>query len=160
MELEKKKILVTQLQRECEEFLGKIVEQKTSASERERVTIFSIWFLSSSSCSSPRSKSKPLAVVLAKRKFDVKRSPQLLTKSWPKQNRCYWKRMKLSNNWPNEILVKSKPTFIRRVPWKKWWKHWWFSVSQTSRAVLLCQSSRNSRDSIVRRAELFWLFCF
>ncbi len=38
LELEKKKVLVTQLQRECEEFLGKIVEQKNSASERERVS--------------------------------------------------------------------------------------------------------------------------
>lgn len=45
VELEKKKTLVTQLQRECEEFLGKIVEQKTSASERERVTVFSVPFL-------------------------------------------------------------------------------------------------------------------
>ncbi len=41
LELEKKKILVGQLQRECEEFLGKIVEQKNSASERERVSDFS-----------------------------------------------------------------------------------------------------------------------
>ena len=40
VELEKKKILVGQLQRECEEFLGKIVEEKTSASERERVSLF------------------------------------------------------------------------------------------------------------------------
>jgi dynein heavy chain len=37
LELEKKKVLVLQLQKECEEFLGKIVEQKNSASERERV---------------------------------------------------------------------------------------------------------------------------
>ena len=37
IELEKKKLLVAQLQQECEEFLGKIIEQKTSASERERV---------------------------------------------------------------------------------------------------------------------------
>ncbi|CAF4716798.1 unnamed protein product [Rotaria socialis] len=36
LELEKKKALVAQLQRECEEFLGNIVEQKNSASERER----------------------------------------------------------------------------------------------------------------------------
>ncbi|CAF3412172.1 unnamed protein product [Rotaria sp. Silwood1] len=36
LELEKKKVLVAQLQRECEDFLGKIVEQKNSASERER----------------------------------------------------------------------------------------------------------------------------
>ncbi|CAF0769681.1 unnamed protein product [Adineta ricciae] len=36
LELEKKKVLVAQLQRECEEFLSKIVEQKNSASERER----------------------------------------------------------------------------------------------------------------------------
>ena len=40
LELEKKKVLVAQLQRECEEFLGKIVEQKNSASERERVSQF------------------------------------------------------------------------------------------------------------------------
>jgi tRNA uridine 5-carbamoylmethylation protein Kti12 len=40
LELEKKKILVAQLQRECEEFLEKIVEQKNSASERERVGDF------------------------------------------------------------------------------------------------------------------------
>lgn len=40
LELEKKKVLVAQLQRECEEFLEKIVEQKTSASERERVSDF------------------------------------------------------------------------------------------------------------------------
>lgn len=39
-ELEKKKVLVAQLQRECEEFLEKIVEQKNSASERERVSYF------------------------------------------------------------------------------------------------------------------------
>ena len=38
LELEKKKVLVGQLQKECEEFLGKIVEQKNSASERERVS--------------------------------------------------------------------------------------------------------------------------
>jgi hypothetical protein len=38
LELEKKKILVDQLQKECEEFLEKIVEQKNSASERERVS--------------------------------------------------------------------------------------------------------------------------
>ncbi|CAF0762898.1 unnamed protein product [Adineta steineri] len=43
IELEKKKILLVQLQRECEEFLEKIVEQKNSASERERqVQAFSI----------------------------------------------------------------------------------------------------------------------
>lgn len=40
LELEKKKVLVAQLQRECEEFLEKIVEQKNSASERERVNHF------------------------------------------------------------------------------------------------------------------------
>jgi hypothetical protein len=37
IELEKKKVLMSQLQRECEEFLDKLVEQKTHASERERV---------------------------------------------------------------------------------------------------------------------------
>ncbi|CAF0727175.1 unnamed protein product [Didymodactylos carnosus] len=36
LELEKKKILVANLQKECEAFLLKIVEQKNSASERER----------------------------------------------------------------------------------------------------------------------------
>jgi hypothetical protein len=41
LELEKKKIVVAQLQRECEEFLAKIVEQKNSASERERVEYLS-----------------------------------------------------------------------------------------------------------------------
>lgn len=43
LELEKKKVLVGQLQKECEEFLGKIVEQKNSASERERVS--DSWFI-------------------------------------------------------------------------------------------------------------------
>lgn len=38
LELEKKKVLVGQLQKECEEFLEKIVEQKNTASERERVS--------------------------------------------------------------------------------------------------------------------------
>lgn len=37
LELEKKKVLLIKLQKECEEFLEKIVEQKNSASERERV---------------------------------------------------------------------------------------------------------------------------
>lgn len=40
IELEKKKILVLQLQKECEDFLNKIVEQKKSASDRERVCLF------------------------------------------------------------------------------------------------------------------------
>ena len=40
LELTKKKGLVVQLQRECEEFLEKIIEQKNSASERERVNYF------------------------------------------------------------------------------------------------------------------------
>ena len=41
LELEKKKILVAQLQRECDEFLAKLVEQKNSAGERERVQYLS-----------------------------------------------------------------------------------------------------------------------
>jgi cell division protein FtsL len=43
MELEKKKILVAQLQNECEEFLSKIVEQKNTASERERVCCYHLY---------------------------------------------------------------------------------------------------------------------
>jgi hypothetical protein len=41
IELEKKKVLLAQLQHECEDFLQKIVEQKNTASERERVKFFS-----------------------------------------------------------------------------------------------------------------------
>ena len=48
LELEKKKVLVAQLQRECEEFLAKIVEQKNSASERERVGYLSTCSLAGS----------------------------------------------------------------------------------------------------------------
>jgi hypothetical protein len=81
LELEKKKVLVAQLQRECEEFLEKIVEQKNSASERERVNDFFLNIRLIGNKKILNSKYKHLVYVLVKKKFDVKLLQQLHMKN-------------------------------------------------------------------------------